>query len=149
MLETINKFLHLPAPDRRILIQSVLFLGAIRVGLWLLPFRTLRHLLAKIAYPSTAVHALDRTAVDTVTWAVGAAGRYLPGTPTCLPQALTTQVLLRRRGHPACLRIGVARGERGALQAHAWVESDGRVVSGSIEDLARFAPLPPLEREGP
>jgi len=86
--------------------------------------------------------------MDSVTWAVAVASRYVP-LVTCLTQALATQVLLGRCGHPASLRIGVARSERGQLQAHAWVESQGRIVFGGLKNLSHYTPLPPLEGERP
>ena len=46
----------------------------------------------------------------------------------CLPRALAVFVLLRRRGVPATLRIGVKRYPFGA---HAWVECLGAVLDDS------------------
>jgi hypothetical protein len=83
-----------------------------------------------------------------VVWAVTVGSRYVPAA-TCLTQALVTQVLLSRRGHPASMRIGVARSEAGEFQAHAWVECRGRVVIGGAQAPLRFTPLPSLERERP
>ncbi len=140
-MHRMRKFLRLPSTDRRLLIQSVFLLGAIRLGLWLLPFETLRRLLARVA------QGTNRASLDRVTWAVTVAGRYVP-VATCLTRALATQVLLGRCGHPASLRIGVVRSEEGQLQAHAWVESRGRIVLGGSEDLSRYTPLPPLEGDG-
>ena len=78
---------------------------------------------------------------------MAAASRYVPRA-TCLTQALTMQVLLERAGYDARLRIGVARGDEGQFQAHAWVESqDGIVIGGS--DLGRYTGLLALEREAP
>jgi hypothetical protein len=74
------------------------------------------------------------------------ASRCVPSA-TCLTQALAGQVLLSRHGHPASLRIGVARSAAGEFQAHAWVECHGRIVIGGAQTLSRFTPLPSLERE--
>ena len=57
----------------------------------------------------------------------------------CLVQAVAAEVMLNQAGHPRELRIGVANGAD-ELIAHAWVESEGRVVIGEIE-LDRYAPL--------
>ena len=76
--------------------------------------------------------------VDRIGWAVRSAARFVPGA-TCLPQALAAEAILRRRGHPADLRLGVTRGDHG-VEAHAWVESYGRVIVGD-GDLDRFEPL--------
>src|SRR5438309_451978 len=70
---------------------------------------------------------------DRVVWAVVVASRYVPMS-TCLTQALAAQVLLARRGYSAHLHIGVAKeGAEAKLKAHAWVESDGKVLIGSSE----------------
>jgi hypothetical protein len=78
---------------------------------------------------------------------VEVASRRPPGVKSCLNQALAAQVLLGRRGHPSLVHIGVARGERGQFQAHAWVESGGQVVIGG-PGYERFTPLVALEGDG-
>jgi hypothetical protein len=77
-----------------------------------------------------------------IVWALQALSRRLPGKNTCLVQALAAQAMLRRRGYASELRIGVSgRGPTGAIKAHAWVECDGRVVLGQLEDLNSYAVL--------
>ena len=71
----------------------------------------------------------------------------MPGAKTRLNQALVTQMLLARRGYPALLHIGVAKGKEGQFQAHAWVESEGKVVIGG-SGLECFTPLAVLEEKG-
>jgi transglutaminase-like putative cysteine protease len=57
----------------------------------------------------------------------------------CLPRALATHAMLRRRGIASRLCLGVARQDQ-ALVAHAWVEigEDGAVMD---RDAGRFTPL--------
>jgi Transglutaminase-like superfamily len=86
----------------------------------------------------------DPVSLEQVVWTVTVASQNIPGA-TCLTQALVTQVLLSRRGHPASLCIGVARSEAGEFLAHAWVECQGSVVIGGITALTRFTPLPSLD----
>lgn len=74
-------------------------------------------------------------------WAVRTTARRVPRA-SCLTQSLALEALLVQAGHPANLRIGVARKTDGAFEAHAWVESEGRVLIGRLPDLERFAPLP-------
>ena len=74
-------------------------------------------------------------------WAVRAAARRVPKA-SCLTQSLALETLLLQAGHPAELRIGVARGAAGGFEAHAWVELDGQVMIGRLPDLHRFAVLP-------
>jgi hypothetical protein len=134
----------LKSAERRLLLRATLLLWAIRVGLLTLRFQALRRFLASVPQPPAGVRAPGVLSPDRIAWCVEAAGRYVPGARTCLNQALAAQALLKREGHPASLRIGVSRGEGGQLKAHAWVESQGRVVVGGAGDLSRYAPLPAL-----
>ena len=62
----------------------------------------------------------------------------------CLPRALAIFVLLRWRGVPATLRIGVKRFPFGA---HAWVECLGEVLDDSTDDW-RHEPYVPILSTG-
>ena len=148
IMERPDKFPRLPLRSGHLRVTSLLLLGLVRVGLWLLPFRTLRRLLAHMMHTSVAPQGGDQASIRQVVRAVTVASRYVPAA-TCLTQALATQVLLRRRGHPANLRIGVARSAAGEFQAHAWVECRGEVVIGGVQAPARFTPLPSLDGERP
>ena len=113
------------------------------MGLKLLPFRTLQRILRRIAARPVQPNVPDDSYPDRVAWAVDAAGRHILGDKACLTQALTGQLLFRRRGYPAHLRIGVIKAGDGKLEAHAWLESRGRVMVGGPEsELSRYTPLP-------
>jgi hypothetical protein len=135
-------------PRRRFLVKTLLLVWVIRLGLWLIPFRTLRRLIDKVAgNPGESRHTGWPTAGQ-IAGTVELASRYVPKA-TCLTQALTTQLLLGRYGHPAALHIGVARSEMGEFQAHAWVESNGVVViGGSKSELEHYTPLLAFEGRG-
>lgn len=69
----------------------------------------------------------------------GVAGR-LPWHPVCLPQAIATRWLLKRRGIPCSSHLGVTG--RAPLAAHAWVTVGDHVVQGGhvtdATEVARF-----------
>ena len=143
-MRRLRRFVALPAPEKRLLVTAVLLLPLVRVALLAVPFQTLRRLLATLARPPNVVNAVRRLTPERLAWAVTAAARHMPGTWTCLVQALALRVLLYRHGHPATLRLGVARQGSGEFAAHAWVECEGRPVGGA--SLASgFTPLPALE----
>ncbi|NEU76650.1 lasso peptide biosynthesis B2 protein [Hassallia byssoidea VB512170] len=131
------------AGDRHLLIMTLILLATIRLGLWLMPFRTLLKLIAKISRQSDRPQ-VTQVSVGKISWAVKAVSRYMPGVK-CLARALTTQVVMSRYGYSCELRIGVAKGEKGILEAHAWIEHEGLIVMGYLADLSRFIPLPSLE----
>ncbi len=140
-MKRLLKFVRLPAAEQRLLLKAALLLGATRLGLWILPFHTLRHLLAKVMEPCAGLQqGPTQSSAKKVVWAVETASRYAPGARTCLTRALAVQVLLTRRGHPALLHIGVEKGAESRLQAHAWIENQGEILIGGSE-LERYTPL--------
>lgn len=145
-MRQLYKFLRLTSGDRQLLLSTAILLGAIRLGLWLLPFQTLRRLLARIMQTFTELEP-EPFPVGRSVWAVEVISWRMPGGVKCLAKALATQVLLSRCGHSTQLCIGVAKDKKGKLEAHAWVESQGRIIIGGLTDMARFTPLPSLEGE--
>src|SRR5579864_4695734 len=61
--------------------------------------------------------------------AVEIAGRLIPCV-TCLVKAYVCSAMLNRFGYAAEIKIGVLK-HPSNLEAHAWVEYDGRVVMGN------------------
>ena len=134
-----------PGDERRLFFRAAWLLFLIRLGLWLLPFATMRWFVARLTRSPAKATKHPHVTEDQIVWAVARVSHYIPGAKSCLPRALTAYVLLRREGHPSDLHIGVALDERKKLQAHAWVESQGKVVIGDV-DLSRYTPLPSSER---
>ena len=137
----LHKFLCLSAADRSLLVRSVLLVAAARLALWALPFNTARRLFARRARQSPAS---PFPTTERIGWAISVAKGFVPK-GNCLLQALAAESLLTRSGYPVELRIGVAKTDEGRLEAHAWVESGGRLVVGDLtQGLATYTPLPPL-----
>jgi Transglutaminase-like superfamily len=143
-MRSLCKFLFLEPSVRRLLLRTVLILWAARLGLWLLPLSTLHRLVAKLRRMEPIFSQVDSANIEKIVWSVAVASRYVPAA-TCLTQALAGQILLAQYGEPALLQIGVAKNEAGKLEAHAWVESRGRIVIGDSEELFRYTRLPSME----
>ena len=131
----LGKSLRLSGEDRGLVLRAVLLVGAIRLGLAVLSFRTLQQALARLAQPLSNPQGSRVGSTDRLLWAIRRASLCVPGA-SCLTQALAAQVLLARHGHQADLRIGVARDLERRLQAHAWLEQGGRVLLGADEGRA-------------
>jgi hypothetical protein len=136
-----RKWLSLPKAKQQLLFKSALVLGAVRVGLAFLPIHTLLRMQAYLSSRRAWMHAQgDASSPEQIGWAVSVVGRHVPGTRTCLIQALAVHALLQRSGFSPLLCIGVARTSGCPLQAHAWVEHQGQVViGGGVRSL--YAPL--------
>ena len=127
----LRKFFSLPAKERYILVKAFFLLMFIRLGLWILPFRTLQKTLERL-YHSPGTSHEPSLSPEKFSWAVVVVSPYVPSA-TCLAQALTLQALLSQEGIHSDLGIGVARDDETGITAHAWLEIDGAVIIGGQE----------------
>jgi hypothetical protein len=127
---------------RGLLLQAGAIVLAVRVVLWVLPSATIVRIVRRVSDARAREKRAPRPPVERVTSAVEAVSRRIPQA-TCLTQALSAQLLLRRFGYDSRLCLGVARSPRGQFRAHAWLERDGAVVIGGAESSA-FTRLPAL-----
>jgi len=106
-------------------------------------FRRVVGLVDRWAVPDeTSDHLLAGPDEERLLAAVEAVSRRLLPRRPCLTQALTARLLLGWRGaRPTELRIGVAHGPDEGLNAHAWLERDGRVLTGGAASPRVFEPL--------
>lgn len=145
----------------RLLLAAAL-LVTVRVGIVALSFdRCRRVLLVPAGIFSRIVPGAPSP--PRIAWAVDAADRSIPGHRTCLMRSLSAEVLHVLYDHDVIHRIGVDanppddaspshRQSSPAItppagidfEAHSWIEYDGEVIIGHLEDLSRFEPLPPL-----
>lgn len=85
--------------------------------------------------------------VRNVSRALAAARRRLPWESTCLTQSLAAARMLRRRGIPGQLLIGVEQDVSGRLQAHAWVRAGDIIVCGGRRELPKVLAVHALRRD--
>jgi hypothetical protein len=147
-MSAIRSYSRLSAADRILFVRAVSLVAMIRIGLWAIPFKVLYRLLVRIPgnvgqlRRSSAVAA---TSEKRLVWAVRAAARRIPQA-TCLTQALALQSLMGLTGQQSHVQIGVARDDSGKFEAHAWVESCGRILLNTPAEVARYARLVSLGR---
>jgi hypothetical protein len=144
MVRRIPRFLAMPASERWLLLRCVAIVAVIRVALWIAPFRVLLRVVDRGSRPVRGARSADEAAH--IAEGVEIAGRLIPDA-TCLTQALAALLLMRRRGLDAELRLGVRRDGAGSVEAHAWIESAGRVLVGAREARA-FSPLTSGRHDG-
>lgn len=144
-MRRVRIFLRLDASERRLVIRCACVLVAMRLGARLMPVRRLHALVARRARGRGGQASRSHHSAERIAWAVRAAALVIPGA-TCLPRALTAWMMLRRHGHPAQLRIGIARADGNSFAGHAWVESDGEIVLGGENGL-RYTPMHVVEEQ--
>jgi hypothetical protein len=133
---------RLPSSDILLLAEALLTVSAVRVALWLFPFRFVHGWLSRIKRDLLSRRIRIHSGVGRVVWAVRVVSRVVPRA-TCLTQAIAAQLLLALAGEPSTLRIGVARRDKGAFEAHAWIEHDDTIIIGGSTRKG-FTPLPEL-----
>ena len=143
MPTTLRRIAALEATERRLLLEAAVVVLIVRVGLRALGFRSVRRALSRLA--TTVPAPRTPASVEAGYRAVRAATRVVPGRNTCLVRAVAASALLARHGHEASLRIGVERRGADGLDAHAWVELDGRTVLDGPDAGTFEGRLPPLE----
>lgn len=83
----------------------------------------------------------DEVRLRRIAVAVDRASRWGLFHPTCLVRAMALERLIHRAGAGrAVVRVGI-RHEESDLQAHAWIEVNGRVLGDHPEHVGRFKPL--------
>jgi len=135
--DSATKFFRLSTVEQSMLIRSAFRLPLIALGLRTMGFEKTRAVLARHIPPTrwpTTHNTLDPR---TVAQLVAIAARHGAYRASCLEESLLLWWLLRRRGHPATLRVGVNKND-GTLHAHAWVELAGRVLNDKRGVRRRF-----------
>ncbi|HEY9621776.1 MAG TPA: lasso peptide biosynthesis B2 protein [Crinalium sp.] len=144
-MKRLFKSLYAKVSNRYLLLKTLVLLNVIRLGLWLLPFQRLLKLIAYSEQHLSIRPNRQRPSIGKLVWLINTATHHSPGGAKCLARALVAKILFTQFGYSPNFKIGVAKGQENRLEAHAWIEYQGRVVIGHLSDLSRFIPLPSLE----
>lgn len=131
-------FLRLHPAERILLLRSGLTIALVKLALLTFPFHTIRQLVDRIKRWSPA--GGSSPARDRIVCSVTIASHLVPGGRNCLVRAIAAELMLAWAGYPSELTIGVARDASGNFGAHAWVESQGKVLVGQFA-LGQYQPL--------
>jgi Transglutaminase-like superfamily len=131
-------FLRLPPRERILLLQAGLTLALVKLTLLTLPFHTARQLVVRMERRAPA--GGSSPARDRIVYSVTIASHLVPGGLNCLVRAVAAELMLARAGYPSELKIGVARDASGKFGAHAWLESEGKILIGQFP-VGQYEPL--------
>jgi hypothetical protein len=145
-MKRLRRFFGLSPINQLRLIKAALLVGSIRIGLCLLPFWIVHRLLTWAARIPIGLRNVNGDKLERDVAIIEFISQYLVCNKPCLTQALAVQLLYRRAGYSARLRIGVMK-EAEKFQAHAWVESQGQIVVGGTDSPLLYKPLPSFESE--
>jgi hypothetical protein len=142
MLKKFRRLCDLTAGNRLLFFQLFTFALALRVGLVLVPLPRLVRILStqvtgflegfQIGYKKSDWSRLATLA--------DLAARVARGKGRCLMRSLLLFTLLKTRGEPAELLIGVNK-DGTVFQAHAWIQTNGTILGDKAEATAGFSTL--------
>lgn len=136
------------AADGVLALEAALVLVAVRYGLRTLDYPALCRRsdlwASRLRSRRIAVDPLLR-----IPLALDLARRKVFGHVSCLEEALVIQWMLHRRQIEAQIQIGVAKRNGEQLIGHAWVESNGQVVSIDRISPLRYRPMEAAWHEQP
>ena len=121
-------------------LEAVASLSVASLGIRLRGAPHVNRLLGVPAGPSRGPEGSPDRRACTVAKAVTRVAALLPWRPTCLPQAIATRSMLRRRGIDCETHLGIV--STAPFSAHAWVSVDGVVVQGGpVPHITEIATL--------
>ena len=131
----VRRVAALTRPEWRVLADGAIAAARIELGL-----RT-RPLARVIAWAESRPVASGAGAVAAHRLSVLSSWPYraVGWTPSCLRRSLVLTALLRQRGQPAVLCVGVRR-DGAQIRAHAWVECSGEAFDATAEPFERLDP---------
>jgi hypothetical protein len=136
MTGNMQKLRALGWSERLVLLQAMLLLPLFWAALRVIGLSRLHSWVTRTPLAAGAPRLdVDPAAIGAL---INSAGNHVPFPSTCLTRSLLLNWLLRRRGMRSEFRIGV-RMTDGRLDAHAWVEYEGRPLNNAQDVAERFA----------
>ena len=128
----IRTFIQLPVRDKVAALEGIALFWVFKTALQVIPFRRFKRLLGPAGPKDDPASRIPSgpppPEVVTVWRRLRSMERRHPD--TCLVQALTGRVMLRRRNLPSSLSFGVMEDRKSKLRFHAWLVHDDHVLSG-------------------
>jgi hypothetical protein len=126
-----NNILRRSWSERFLALEAFVWLAVFSLAIHIFPFRTIvRRCGFHAGDADTSSIESAGALAEKIGWAVEAAGRKLPRQYSCLAQALSGAIMLKHRGIPATLCLGVDQ-SKSPIRAHAWLLCGGQTLTGA------------------
>lgn len=133
-IDDLRKLMSRTGAERVLVVEACVLLCLMHVAMLMVPFQRIVGLMGLHPEETSAVFpSPQQTLVSTkIGWAVQAAAARISWAAPCLSQALAGMFMLRRRGIPGVLYLGVVRnpGSAEPLSAHAWLKCGDVFITG-------------------
>ena len=127
----IKKFIKLPIVKKFISVEALFWLVFFKIVLIVTPFRIFSLLLGKHMQYSEQEVSFQSDSPKTIARCIERIDAHLPWESKCLVKAAAGKTMLRLRGLPSTLILGVAKKKKDHLTAHAWLQYGNEVLIGA------------------
>jgi hypothetical protein len=128
------KFWSLPGREKYCFCEAGILLLLSNLSIKTIPFRQIYRFLHANRNNRTRVVLDSAKNFELVMLSLSRAANLLPWKSQCLSRSLAAFVMLRRRGIPAVIFVGVKSLEDSSLLAHAWVHTGREVIDENSEN---------------
>ena len=139
-MRVVLKFLKLPLAEKVLYAEALPVVVLTGFIVRTVPFRFLRKSLIKRLSVDTTPGPTDAAEIQKIVRSVDFFSRFHPFA-SCLTRSLSALLLIKFNGEHAILKIDVAKDEDATFKAHAWLESNGRIVMGQVPSTSRYTVL--------
>ncbi len=134
MTSTWRKFFCLSFSKQVVFIECTAWLLVFRMLISILPFKWISYLIGLVQAeqsPLFSTSTLNDVYARNIGLAIGSVSRRIGFKKPCMLEALAALQILRLRGVSSILIIGAGYDSSRSLQAHAWLTSGTRTVTGA------------------
>lgn len=134
-IKKFKSFLCWDNKKKVLFIQAFFYCGVYRLFILKVPFNKLKDKIgtSNAETPET-IELKCYSEAKLVSGAVKTAAKYTPWESKCLVQALTAQKLMRKKGIPITMYLGVRKNQDGEMKAHAWTRCGSYYITGGKGD---------------
>jgi hypothetical protein len=125
------RFLKLSWLEKALFFEAYFRLGFARLAVLVIPYNKLSRRFGIPMLESLPTVPDNRELLVKISWAVQSASKYTPWESNCLAQAIAAMKMLRSRGMTSTIYLGMAKGEKEDMGAHAWLRSGDTFVVGA------------------
>jgi hypothetical protein len=137
-------FFRLESNEKLVFFQSLYWLWYFRVRLHHRPFNSLIQQANNKSNQYLINSKPAYLTVNRIAWFTNRASHFVPDA-TCLVQALAGKVVFSIYGYEPTIVIGVKKGDSNDILSHAWLECDGEIVIGNLEDIDQYLQITKFE----
>ncbi|MCP4177331.1 MAG: lasso peptide biosynthesis B2 protein [bacterium] len=129
MFKLVKSFIKIPLREKKTVIEVVLLLLYGRI-LLLLPYKYMKQYFGNYSIESSESEILNPRELRKISRYIRHIGERLPWKCTCLVNAISAKIMLRRRKIPSTIFFGMAKDSDDKIAAHAWVKCGDIYITG-------------------